>query len=106
MEKLDKQQLKTKVYETIAEVLREDVHDLNPNAHIIHDCGADSLDVVEISLDLEEQLSITIDHETEKKLTDCTLEEIFKIVKDLYYEWSYEWYKIIWIPKGGDSEKS
>lgn len=85
MEKLNKQQLQETVYEIIANQLQKDPSELNPNAHIQYDCGADSLDVVEISMNLEKELDIELDKVT-NQMEDSTVEGIYKIVKDVYYD--------------------
>jgi len=59
-----------KVKEIIAKELEVDVKQLAPEAKFIEDLGADSLDIVELVMALEEEFSIEIpDEDAEKILT-------------------------------------
>ena len=56
-----------KVKQIIVEQLGVDEAEVTPTAHFIDDLGADSLDIVELVMELEEEFEITIpDEEAEK----------------------------------------
>ena len=58
----------TKVKEIIAKELEVDVKQLQPEAKFIEDLGADSLDIVELVMALEEEFGIDIPDEDADKL--------------------------------------
>lgn len=59
--------IEERVKSTIAQQLRHPVEELRPEANIINDLGADSLDEVEIVMALEEEFDFEIsDEEAEK----------------------------------------
>lgn len=59
-----------KVQEKIAEQLGIDTDDINMESSFIEDLGADSLDIVELLMALEEEFDIEIpDEEAEKLVT-------------------------------------
>ena len=49
-----------KVKATIAKQLRIDVAEINDDSAIIEDLGADSIDIVEMLMTLEDEMNITI----------------------------------------------
>ena len=57
-----------KVKEIIAKELEVDVKQMTPEAKFIEDLGADSLDIVELVMALEEEFSIEIPDEDADKL--------------------------------------
>jgi acyl carrier protein len=57
-----------KVKEIIAKELEVDVKQMTPDAKFIEDLGADSLDIVELVMALEEEFSIEIPDEDADKL--------------------------------------
>ncbi len=71
-----------KVQEIIADVLNVDPATINPDTKFIEDLGADSLDVFQIILGLEETFEITInDSDAEKIVTvGDAVEEIKKAI--------------------------
>jgi acyl carrier protein len=59
-----------KVIKIIAEKLSVDVEEVVPEASFVDDLGADSLDLVELIMSMEEEFEIDIsDEEAEKLLT-------------------------------------
>ncbi len=58
----------TKVKEIIAKELEVDVKQLQPDAKFIEDLGADSLDIVELVMALEEEFGLDIPDEDADKL--------------------------------------
>ena len=49
-----------KVTKLLAEQLNVDVKDIKPTSKIVEDLGADSLDMIEMLMSLEEQFSISV----------------------------------------------
>lgn len=58
----------SKVKEIIAKELEVDVKQLTPDAKFIEDLGADSLDIVELVMALEEEFGLDIPDEDADKL--------------------------------------
>lgn len=52
-----------KIMDLLAKQLRIDVNTLSPDTNIIEDLGADSLDVVEMLMAIEENFGITVSDE-------------------------------------------
>ncbi len=67
-----------KIREFLAEQLEIDADTIGHDTHIIDDLGADSLDVVEVMMALEDEFSITIPDEAiqELKTVDDAVEFI------------------------------
>ena len=60
-------EMRGKIVEIIANQLGIDQEDITPEANVVDDLGADSLDVVELIMALEEEFNIEIpDEEAEK----------------------------------------
>jgi acyl carrier protein len=60
--------LKEKVYRVIAEKLEIDSDEIVPGASFVDDLGADSLDLVELIMSMEEEFDIDIDDKDAEKL--------------------------------------
>ena len=58
-----------KVRQIIAEQMCLDVENVKPESHIIDDIGADSLDVVEMLMSVEEVWGIVVDDDDMRKFT-------------------------------------
>ncbi len=58
-----------KVKKIIVEQLGVDEDEVKPEAHFVDDLGADSLDVVELVMALEEEFGLEISDEDAEKLT-------------------------------------
>ena len=57
-----------KVKEIIAEQLNQDAGGIDTAAHFVNDLGADSLDTVELVMELEEEFDISIPDESAEKI--------------------------------------
>lgn len=60
--------IQEQVYEIIQRKLTVNAEQITPEASFTEDLGADSLDTVELVMDLEEQFNITIPEEEQEKL--------------------------------------
>ena len=60
--------IQEQVYEIIQRKLSVIAEQITPEASFTEDLGADSLDTVELVMDLEEQFNITIPEEDQEKL--------------------------------------
>ena len=72
--------IEDKIRKTIAEKLKVDIEDVVPEASFIDDLGADSLDIVELVMSLEELLDIEIEDDDAEKLT--TITAVLEFIKD------------------------
>lgn len=72
--------IEDKIRKTIAEKLKVDIEDVVPEASFIDDLGADSLDIVELVMSLEELLDIEIEDDDAEKLT--TINAVLEFIKD------------------------
>ena len=67
-----------KVKSIIVEQLGVDEAEVKPEAHFVDDLGADSLDVVELVMALEEEFSLEISDEDAEKLT--TVKQVIEYI--------------------------
>tara|TARA_R100001509_G_C4860751_1_gene213328 strand:- start:338 stop:562 length:225 start_codon:yes stop_codon:yes gene_type:complete len=67
------------VYEVVKKILTDDENKLLPTAKLIDDLGADSLTAVEIVMELEKKLDISIDDSEVDKIV--TIQDIINIVE-------------------------
>lgn len=65
---MSNEEIKTIIYTIISEQLGISEDQLSPESHLINDLGADSLDVVELTMTLEEKFSIQIADEDAQKM--------------------------------------
>lgn len=64
----------------IAEVLNVDESEVTPNTTFVGDLGADSLDVFQIIMGVEEELDIEVDVEAAEKIT--TVADAVELIKN------------------------
>ena len=69
-----------KLKKVIAEVLNVDPEEINMNTTFMDDLGADSLDVFQIIMGIEEEFDIEIPAEKAEKIT--TVEEAVELIKN------------------------
>ncbi len=72
--------IEDKIRKTVAEKLKVDLEDVVPEASFIDDLGADSLDIVELIMSMEELFDIEIEDDEAEKLT--TVKAVLQFVKD------------------------
>ncbi len=68
-----------KVKEIVAEQLGKDVGEVTTNASFIDDLGADSLDIVELVMKMEEEFGIEIPDEEAEKIK--TVNDVVEYIK-------------------------
>lgn len=69
-----------KVKQIIAEKLSVEMEDIVPEASFVDDLGADSLDLVELIMTMEEEFDIDISDEDAEKIT--TVKDAFDYVEN------------------------
>ena len=70
-----------RVKSVIADKLQVDIKEVKDNASLVDDLGADSLDAVEIIMDLEEAFGIKISDEDAEKVK--SVDDAIALVEDL-----------------------
>lgn len=68
-----------KIQEIIADVLNIDVHEIRPESKFVDDLGADSLDIFQIIMGIEETFDIEIDNGNTDKIS--TVEDAVDQIK-------------------------
>ncbi len=71
-------EIKTKVIDIIADRLSRDKATITEASNIVADLGADSLDIAEIMMDLEDAFGVKLDDEQEVK----TIGDVVKVIAD------------------------
>ncbi len=74
------QDIEKKVIKIIAEKLGIDEEEVKPEASFIDDLGADSLDIVELVMELEEEYGIEIPDEDAEKIK--TVQDAINYIKE------------------------
>ncbi len=77
---MDREEILTKIQEITADRLGVDETDITPDASFREDLEADSLDLVELIMELEEQFGMEIPDEEAEKIT--TVEEAVDYVQE------------------------
>jgi acyl carrier protein len=77
---LDREEILNKIQEITADRLGVDESDVTPDASFREDLEADSLDLVELIMELEEQFGMEIPDEEAEKIT--TVEEAVDYVQE------------------------
>ncbi len=72
--------IEDKIRKTVAQKLKVDIEDVVPEASFIDDLGANSLDIVELIMSMEDLLDIEIEDDDAEKLT--TVNAVLEFVKD------------------------
>jgi acyl carrier protein len=68
-----------RVKEIVADQLKKDVSEVTDDARFIEDLGADSLDIVELVMAMEEEFGIDFPEEEEKKIK--TVKDVAEFIK-------------------------
>lgn len=69
-----------KLKQVIASVLNVDPNEIEPDTTFVGDLGADSLDIYQIMMGIEDEFDITLDPERIEKLS--TVEEALALLKE------------------------
>lgn len=69
-----------KIKETIAKQLNKPVSEITEEKEIVKDLGADSLDTVEMLMNLEEEFNVTVSEEEAVKIK--TVQDIISLLAD------------------------
>ena len=79
-----------KLQAIIADVLNVPKDDITPETTFVDDLGADSLDIFQIIMGIEEEFDIEIDNEEAEKITTVqdAVEQIKKAVEYSHVSWS------------------
>jgi len=72
--------MKERIVEIIANQLGIDKEDITPEANVVDDLGADSLDVVELIMALEEEFDLEIPDEEAEKIKN--VQDIFDYMQN------------------------
>ncbi len=71
--------IEDKVKRTIAEKLKVDIEDVVPEANFVNDLGANSLDIVELIMTMEDMFDIEIEDDQAEKLV--TVKDVLDFLK-------------------------
>ena len=74
------EEVKTTINNLIVEKLSVNEELIKPEANFINDLGADSLDIVQFVMDLEEEFDVEISDEDSEKLS--TVGDVYKYVEE------------------------
>ena len=70
--------IEEKIKHVIAEQICCDERDVVPSAHLVNDLGADSLDLVSITIELENEFGVTVEDEEIENVT--SVQDIINLV--------------------------
>lgn len=80
--KLSERTIVSKVRDILAETLMTDKRNIRRENTLVDDLGADSIDFVEIVLELEKAFGITIKDDEAEQLNEWTVGNLYDFVKD------------------------
>lgn len=80
--KLSERTIVSKVRTILADVLMTDKRNIRRENTLVDDLGADSIDFVEIVLELEKAFGITIKDDEAEQLNEWTVGNLYDFVKD------------------------
>lgn len=69
-----------KLQEIIAEQLEIEIDDITPDSELIDDLGADSLDVVDLVMTIEDEFGMEVPDEALEKIR--TVDDVVKYIED------------------------
>lgn len=79
--KLSERTIESKVQTILADVLMTDKKNIRREKTLVDDLGADSIDFVEIVLELEKAFGITIKDDEAEHLNEWTVGDLYKFVE-------------------------
>lgn len=80
---MNKQEIIEKVNDIIVDKLGVDPNEVKPETKLEEDLNADSLDAVEIIMELEHEFNISINDQTINDMSDYTIQQIYDLVIEL-----------------------
>jgi len=72
--------LQDKIRSIIASKLGLDENEITPDKNLTNDLGADSLDVVELSMELEREFNLKFEDSDTEKIQ--TVEDLYKLIEE------------------------
>lgn len=79
--KLSERTIESKVRTILADVLMTDKRNIRREKTLVDDLGADSIDFVEIVLELEKAFGVTIKDDEAEQLNEWTVGDLYNFVK-------------------------
>lgn len=79
---MERNKIEKKVNDVLNDVLGIDYSDIKDDAVLETDLGADSIDAVEIVLELEHEFDISIPDEKMNGNESCTVKEVYDLVEN------------------------
>ena len=83
MKKFSRQEIESKVNDILVDKLGVSEIEVKPEATLKDELGADSLDAVEIVMELEREFGISISDEELNDVTSCKVSEVYDLVERL-----------------------
>lgn len=83
MKKFSRQEIEKKVNDVLVDKLGIGYSDVKPDAQLEQDFGADSLDAVDIVMELEHEFSIAITDEEMYELSMAKVSDVYDLVERL-----------------------
>ena len=83
MKKFNRQEIEKKVNDVLVDKLGIGYSDVKPDAQLEQDLGADSLDAVDILMELEKEFYITIQDDDIYSMTSCKVSDVYDLVERL-----------------------
>lgn len=83
MKKFSRQEIESKVNDILVDKLGVSEIEVKPEATLKDELGADSLDAVEIVMELEREFGISISDEELDGVTSCKVSEVYDLVERL-----------------------
>lgn len=80
---MKREEIEQKVNEVLVDVLRIDYSEIKDDAVLEADLGADSIDAVEIVMELEHEFGITITDEKMYELSMAKVSDVYDLVEGL-----------------------
>lgn len=80
--KLSQRTIESKVRDILADVLMTDKKSIRRENTLVDDLGADSIDFVEVVMELEKTFDITIRDDEAEQLNGWTVSDLYKFVED------------------------
>ncbi len=83
MKKLSRKEIEEKVNEILVDKLCVTEEEVKPEASLEDNLGADSLDAVEIIMEIEREVDITIPDEEVSVMKSCKVSDVYDIVEKI-----------------------